>query len=74
MDANPNVYIVGAGPGDPELLTVKAARLLKEADVIVYDRLVSKKILELVPSGTTQIFAGKADEIITCLKTKLINC
>tara|TARA_B100000676_G_scaffold312583_1_gene387559 strand:- start:1533 stop:2306 length:774 start_codon:yes stop_codon:yes gene_type:complete len=60
MDANPNVYIVGAGPGDPELLTVKAARLLKEADVIVYDRLVSKKILELVPSGTTQIFAGKA--------------
>jgi uroporphyrin-III C-methyltransferase/precorrin-2 dehydrogenase/sirohydrochlorin ferrochelatase/uroporphyrin-III C-methyltransferase len=60
MSAHPTVYIVGAGPGDPELLTVKAARLLKEAEVIVYDRLVSEKILDLVPPGTVQIFAGKA--------------
>lgn len=53
------VYIVGAGPGDPDLLTVKAARLLKEADVIVFDRLISDEIMALVPAGTTRIYAGK---------------
>jgi uroporphyrin-III C-methyltransferase len=60
MDPLSTVYIVGAGPGDPELLTLKAARLLKEAEVVVYDRLVSEEILDLIPSGTTRIFAGKA--------------
>lgn len=53
------VYIVGAGPGDPELLTVKARRLIDEAEVIVYDRLVSDDILALIPPGTSRIFAGK---------------
>ncbi|NQU56487.1 MAG: uroporphyrinogen-III C-methyltransferase [Rhodospirillales bacterium] len=60
MNALSTVYIVGAGPGDPELLTIKAARLLKEAEVVVFDRLVSEAILDLVPAGTTRIFAGKA--------------
>ena len=60
MDAHPTVFIVGAGPGDPELLTLKAARVLKEAEVVVYDRLVSDEILDMVPTGTTRIFAGKA--------------
>ena len=53
------VSIVGAGPGDPELLTVKALRLLGEADVVVYDRLVSDAVMDLLPAGTSRIFAGK---------------
>ncbi len=53
------VYLVGAGPGDPELLTVKALRVIREADVVVMDRLVSHDIEALIPAGTTRIFAGK---------------
>ncbi len=53
------VMLVGAGPGDPDLLTVKAHRLLSEVDVIVYDRLVAKQILALIPETTERVFAGK---------------
>ncbi len=53
------VMLVGAGPGDPDLLTVKAMRLFSAVDVVVYDRLVSKAILDLIPEGVETVFAGK---------------
>jgi uroporphyrinogen III methyltransferase / synthase len=55
----PNVYLVGVGPGDPKLLTLKAKELIDTADVIIYDRLVSQEIKELFPSKATCIYVGK---------------
>lgn len=53
------VYLVGFGTGDPELLTLKAYRLIKEADIILYDSLITQEILELIPNDVIKIYAGK---------------
>ena len=55
------VFIVGAGPGDPGLLTVRAMQLLQSAEVVIYDRLISSAILALIPATAERIYAGKRD-------------
>ncbi len=54
------VYLVGAGPGDPGLITVRGAELLGRADVVVYDRLVAPTLLDLAPDGADRVYVGKA--------------
>ena len=54
------VYLVGAGPGDPGLITVRGAEVLARADVVVYDRLSGASLLDLVPPGAERISVGKS--------------
>jgi uroporphyrin-III C-methyltransferase len=60
--ARGKVFLVGAGPGDPQLLTLKAVEVLREAEVVVYDRLVSETILKLAPEDAEKIYVGKSSE------------
>lgn len=54
------VYLVGAGPGDSKLITMRAVELLQKADVVLYDRLVNKKIISLIPKSAKKIYVGRA--------------
>jgi uroporphyrin-III C-methyltransferase len=56
---NPTLYILGGGPGDPELITVKAVKALNKADVILYDALVSEQLLKYARPGCKHVFVGK---------------
>lgn len=66
------VYIVGAGPGDPDLLTIKALKAIEKADVILYDRLVNKEILQYAKEQADLIYCGKLPDFHT-MKQETIN-
>lgn len=58
--ANGKVYLVGSGPGNPKLLTIRALEIFSEVDIVVHDRLVSKEILDMIPEYVRRIDVGKA--------------
>ncbi|MDB5125539.1 MAG: cobA [Mucilaginibacter sp.] len=59
LERIPELYVLGAGPGDPELITVKGYRILQKAKVVLYDNLANKELLELTPEDCEKIYVGK---------------
>ncbi len=66
------VYLVGAGPGDPDLITIKGVKIISQSDVILYDRLVNEQLLAYAPEQTTRIYCGKRPDH-HALKQEQIN-
>lgn len=66
------VYLIGAGPGDPELITLKAVNIIKRADAVVYDKLISQDVLDYIPEDAEKIYVGKSKSNHT-LKQQEIN-
>ena len=73
MNKRGKVYLVGAGPGDPGLITVKGLTCIKKAEVLVYDRLVNKRLLNFTPEACEKIYVGKKPDHHTLTQTE-INC
>ncbi|MCS7068201.1 MAG: uroporphyrinogen-III C-methyltransferase [Meiothermus sp.] len=67
------VYLVGAGPGDPELLTLRAMRVLQEAEVVLYDRLVAPAVLELANPLAQRVYAGKELGQQECVQSEIFR-
>ena len=65
------VYLIGAGPGNPELLTVRAARLLAQADAVAYDHLVAPEIVNMTPATAERIYVGKERDLHTLPQEEL---
>lgn len=65
------VYLVGAGPGDAELLTVRALQLIESADVVVYDRLISEEVIALFPATAKKVYVGKAENRHTLTQAQI---
>lgn len=66
-----SVYLVGAGPGDPDLMTVRGLKLLRQAEVVVYDRLVSPELLAEAPEDAELIYAGKEPGRHSCRQEEI---
>src|SRR5258708_1962298 len=65
------VYLVGAGPGDPELITVKARRLIEAARSILYDNLANHALLDLAPPGAEKLYVGKKKSEHACTQEEI---
>lgn len=68
------VSLVGAGSGDPELLTLRAYRLIREAEAVVYDNLVGDEVIALISPAARTVYAGKESGGMPCRRIASMNC
>ena len=74
MTKQGKVYLIGAGPGDPGLLSIKAMECLQTADAVVYDRLADPRILAYAKDDAEMVYVGKLLPTIQCVSQISINC